>query len=134
MADERFRFAFDPRFRVPLAGFGVLPSTAFVTLTDDGRLVARFGPFTCETPLANVVDVSVTGPYRWWRAIGPRLSLTDRGATFGSTAEGGVCLRFAEPVRALAAVGPLRHPGLTVTVAERERFAERVRERAGLRP
>ena len=132
MDDERFRFAFDDRFRLMLGAVGVTPSTAFVTLDADGDLVARFGPWTCRTPLANVVDVSVTGPYRWWRAVGARLSFSDRGATFGTTPAGGVCLRFRDPVRVLDPMGALRHPGLTVTVADPDRFATRVRARANL--
>jgi hypothetical protein len=127
--DERFRFAFDDRFRLPLAAIGVTPRTAFVSLTADDRLVARFGPWTCETPLANVTSVQRTGPYRWWRAIGTRLSFTDRGATFGSTTAGGVCLCFAEPVPALDALGLLRHPGLTVTVADLDGFVAAVERR-----
>lgn len=132
MADERFDFAFDDRFRILLALSGVRPSTCSVTLRDDDVLVARFGPWRCETPLANVADASVTGPYRWWRAVGPRLSLGDRGATFGSTPAGGACIQFREPVPALAPGGRLRHPGLTVTVTDPARFVERLRARAGL--
>ena len=41
--------------------------------------MARFGPWTCETPIANVRDVCRTGPYRWFKAIGPRGSFVDRG-------------------------------------------------------
>jgi hypothetical protein len=127
--DERFRFAFDDRFRLPLAAAGITPTSAFVTLTADDRLVARFGPWTCETPLANVTCVQRTGPYRWWRAIGTRLSFKDGGATFGSTTAGGVCLCFAEPVRALDALGLFRHPGLTVTVADIDGFVAAVEQR-----
>jgi hypothetical protein len=127
--DERFRFAFDERFRLALAAAGITPSTAFVTLTADDRLVARFGPWTCETPLANVTDAQRTGPYRWWRAIGPRLSFADGGATFGSTEAGGVCLSFAQPVRALDALGMFRHRGLTVTVADPDALVAAVEAR-----
>ena len=132
MDDERFRFAFDDRFRPLLAMSGVVPATAFVSLERDGDLVARFGPWTCRTPLTNVVDATVTGPYRWWRAIGARLSFADRGATFGTTPARGVCLRFRVAVPALEPMGVLRHPGLTVTVADPEGFAARVRARANL--
>jgi hypothetical protein len=130
--DERFRFAFDAPFRPLLAALGVFESNAFVELTSDEVFVARFGPWTCATPLANVAEACVTGPYRWWRAIGTRLSLADGGATFGSSTAGGTCLRFVEPVRALDPAGLFRHPGLTVTVADPEALAERVRARAGL--
>jgi hypothetical protein len=130
--DERFRFAFDDRFRPMLALAGVTPSTAFVTLTTDDRMVARFGPWTCDTPLSNVVEVQRTGPYRWWRAIGTRLSFADGGATFGTNTAAGVCLCFSEPVRALDAFGLFRHPGLTLTVADPDGFADAVRRRARL--
>ena len=68
----QFEMSFDPRFRLPLATLGVTPATAHVTVTAD-RLVACFGPWTCRTTPANVRAVDVTGPYRWYRAIGPRL-------------------------------------------------------------
>ena len=44
-----------------------------------------FGPWVCRTAPSNVRAVSLTGPYRWYRAIGPRLSLADHGLTFGTT-------------------------------------------------
>jgi hypothetical protein len=128
---EPFPLAFDPRFRVPLAAVGVTPATAHVTLGPD-RLVACFGPWSCRTTPANVREVTITGPYRWYRAIGPRLSLADRGLTFGATTARGVCLLFREPVRGLDPLGLLRHPGLTLTVADPPRFAAAVRQAAGL--
>ena len=105
--------------------------TAHVTITGD-RLVARFGPWSCETTLDNIVSVELTGPYRAYRAIGPRGSFADRGLTFGTTTAGGVCLCFCEPVRGLDPAGLIAHPGLTVTVADREGFAAAVRAAAGL--
>lgn len=94
-------------------------------------LVARFGPWSCETTVDNVVSVKVTGPYRAHRAIGPRASFADRGLTFGSTTAGGVCLRFHQPVHGLDPFGAIAHPGLTVTVADREGFAAVVRTASG---
>jgi hypothetical protein len=132
MTDERFRFAFDDRFRPMLALAGITPSTAFVSLTTDDRIVARFGPWTCDTRLANVTCIHRTGPYRWWRAIGARLSFADGGATFGSTTAGGVCLCFAEPVAALEPMGLVRHPGLTLTVEDCEGFGSAVARRTGV--
>lgn len=124
----QFAFSFDPRFRVPLALAGVTPGHAHVTVTRT-RLLARFGPWSVDTPLDNVAGVCVTGPYRWFKAIGPRGSFADRGATFGSTTRGGVCVRFHEPVRALEPLGILRHPGLTMTVDDPEALAALLRRR-----
>ena len=122
MTTERFDFTFDPRFRLWLMGLGITPRTTSVTVSDD-RFVARFGPWVCETDRTNITGVEVSGPYRWYKAIGPRLSAVDRGLTFGSTAVGGVCVKFREPVKGLVPTSALRHPGLTVTVRERERLA-----------
>jgi hypothetical protein len=128
---RQFDFAFDRLTRPLLAVIGVVPSTAHVTLDGD-RLVARFGPWSCETTVDNVVSVELTGPYRAYRAIGPRASMADRGLTFGSTTAGGVCLCFREPVHGLDPFGAVAHPGLTVTVADRDGFATAVRAAAGL--
>jgi hypothetical protein len=130
-AIEQFEFQFDARFRPMLAMIGVTPGTAHVTLTRD-RFVARFGPWTCETSISNVREVCSTGPYAWYKAIGPRGSFVDRGVTFGTTTKGGVCVLFDEPVPGLAPIGALRHPGITLTLAEPERFVSSLRRRAGL--
>ena len=114
--------AFDPRFRPPLAALGVTPATAHITAAAD-RLVACFGPWVCHTTPANVQTVRLTGPYRWYRAIGPRLSLADHGLTFGTTTARGVCLLFWEPVSGIGPFGVIRHPGLTLTVADPRRCA-----------
>jgi hypothetical protein len=120
---ETFAFDFDPVFRLPLAAMGVLPGTSGVTIDDD-VFDARFGPFRLRTPVSNLKDVQITRDYRWYRAIGPRLSRTDLGATFGTNTRGGACVCFHEPVKALFGV---RHPGLTLTVADLEGFADAVR-------
>jgi ATP synthase subunit 10 len=128
---EQFEFAFDSRFRPFLALMGVTSGTSYVTLTA-ARLVVRFGPWTCDTSIRNVRDVCITGPYQWYKAIGPRGSFVDRGVTFGTTASGGVCVLLREPVPGLTPLGLLRHPGITLTLAEPERFVSSLRLRAGL--
>ena len=77
-------------------------------------------------------ELRLTGPYRWYRAIGPRLSLADHGLTFGSTPARGVCLLFREPVPGIGPPGLIRHPNLTLTAADPERLAATVRRHAGL--
>ncbi|MDQ7807951.1 hypothetical protein Q5425_29795 [Amycolatopsis sp. A133] len=93
---------------------------------DAAGLRVRFGPWRVETPLSNLAGAEATGPYHALRVFGVRLSLADRGLTFGTTTRGGVCLRFREPVAGLDPWGRLRHPGLTVTVSEPELVAEAV--------
>ncbi len=130
-AAEQFELAFDRRFRPQLAVLGITPSTAHVTIGPD-RLQACFGPWVVRTTPSNVRCACVTGPYRAYRAIGPRLSMADRGLTFGSAIARGVCLLFREPVRGIDPLGIVRHPGLTITVARPEEFAASVRRFAGL--
>jgi len=78
--------------------FGVRTGNAFVRL-DGERLVARFGFFGAQTPISNVERWDITGPYRWWRAVGVRASPGKPELTFGGSAHGGVCLHLREPVR-----------------------------------
>lgn len=61
-------------------------------------LDARFGPWRVSTPLANVTDVAVTGPYASWKTAGPaRLAITDRGLTFATNGNRGVLISFRAP-------------------------------------
>lgn len=123
MARE-FEFEFQSKFKPILKIFRADPGNSRVVITDDGRLEARFGKVSLETELTNVVGAEKTGPYTWFKAIGVRSSLKDRGITFGSTTAGGVCIRFKEPVKASPPLGPIAHPGLTVTVANRDGLVE----------
>ncbi|MEU9739251.1 hypothetical protein AB0E12_08680 [Micromonospora chersina] len=116
---RRFAFRFDPAFRLPLALLGVRPETARVELGQD-ELTVRFGPWRLRTARDNVTGVELGGPYRWWRAVGPHLSLADGGVTFGTSVAAGVCLRLATPVPALAPGPWPRHPAVTVTVTDPE--------------
>jgi hypothetical protein len=127
MSEERFPFAFDPRFQRLLALLGITPSNSEVVLTDT-TFAARFGPFRTRTPVGNLEDVRVTHDYRWFKAIGPRASLADRGATFGSNTRAGVCVCFHEPITAVLGRWQ-RHPALTVTVADPGGLAAAIRRR-----
>jgi len=119
-----FRFAFSTAYRLACLPFGVTPGNSGVEV-DDGRLLARFGRWSLETPLDNIVATSVTGPYGRLRTMGPaHLSLSDRGLTFATNGRRGLCIRFRTPVAGLEPTGRLRHPGLTVTVADPDGLAE----------
>lgn len=113
---ERFPFARqEPWSRLLPAAFQA-PDRAVVEI-GDLALSARFGPFLTTTAWTNVAGIERSGPLRWYRVIGPHLSLADRGVTYGTATEGGVCVRFHEPVAGL--FGSRRvHPGLTVTVED----------------
>ena len=124
---DRFEFAFDRRLRTLARFLGVTPDSAYVDVGDD-RLTIKFGPWSLRTPLANVADTTTTGPYLWWKVAGPaHLSLTDGGITFATTTEAGLCISFHEPVPALVPTPAIRHGSATVTVAEPDALAERLR-------
>ncbi|PRX44695.1 hypothetical protein B0I33_111209 [Prauserella shujinwangii] len=121
----RQNFAFQSRFQLPLALLGVREDTAFAEIGEAGLRV-RFGPWAISTPARNLAGAEVTGPYSAIKAIGVRLSLRDRGLTFGTSTARGVCVRFREPVRGSEPLGLLRHPGLTLTLERPDEFAQHV--------
>ncbi|TMK59322.1 MAG: DUF2795 domain-containing protein [Actinobacteria bacterium] len=117
---QRFGFRFSPVYALAGASFGITPLTAHVTVGDrDGELwlSARFGIWSVATPLRNVASVEQSGPYRWFKTIGPpRVSFRDRGLTFATNASEGLCIRFHDPVRGIDVLGLVKHRALTVTV------------------
>jgi hypothetical protein len=96
---------------------GVRPERDGVWL-DDVLFTATFGPWRVSTERSNISGARMTGPYSLWRAVGARLSLADRGLTFGSATGRGVCVQFREAVPGIEPSGLLRHPSLTITVAQ----------------
>jgi hypothetical protein len=115
----RFEFAFAPSYRRLSRAFLITPETAWVEVGEES-FEARFGRlYRVRTPRSNIAGAEVTGPYAFWKTAGPaRYAITDRGLTFATNGERGVLIRFAEPVRGLDRTGLLRHPELTVTVAD----------------
>jgi hypothetical protein len=128
--DETFPLRLDRPWRRLLGAIGVRPGAAQVVLTADGRLAASFGRLSVETAVANVCGYRLTGPYHWWKAIGPRGSHADRGFTFGTSARGGVCICFREWVPSRYVRGG-RMEALTVTVEDVDGLA-RALERRGV--
>jgi hypothetical protein len=128
---EFFPYHCDKRFLPIWLGAGVRPGRDGVTITDDDMLVATFGLLRVRTPLDNIDDVHVTGPYRWWTAVGPRLSFADDGLTFGTNPHAGLCIHFRDNIKRV--IGLRDHSALTVTVADPDALEARLRERiAGL--
>jgi hypothetical protein len=126
---SRFEFAFANAYRAPAGVFGTVPRNCWVELRDRG-LVARFGIWGLSTPYSNIAAVEVTGPYAFWKTAGPaRLGVTDGGLTFATNGERGVLITFRKPVRSSGPTFVLRHPELTVTVADVEGLAEELRGR-----
>ena len=126
-----FRFRFEPRYRPAARVFGITDRRAVVRV-GDGLLAARFGPWVVRTPLANIRSVSITGPYHFIKTAGPaHLSLADRGLTFATNGERGVCLDFLTPITGLDPFGLIHHPNLTVTVDRIEELVGVLAARAG---
>jgi hypothetical protein len=118
---DTFEFAFAERYRPMLRLIGVTPNTALVTVSDD-ELRVRFGSWRLSTPMGNVAGHERSGDYAWFKAIGARGSLADRGVTFGTNTDAGVCVRVHDPVPALLPGNLMPHPGMTVTVADPDGF------------
>lgn len=121
---DRHPFRIDRRYRIPALLVGVREDRAWVELDDSG-LRARFGPWCLRTPLSNVTGAGVSGPYSFAKTVGPaHLSFSDQGLTFATNGDLGVCFTFQEPVAGIEPSGRIRHPGLTVTVADPEALVE----------
>jgi hypothetical protein len=95
---------------------------------DGSVLDVRFRLWRVTTTAANIASVEVTGPFAAWKVLGARLSLADRGLTFGTVSTAGVCIAFRDPVSGIEPTGLLRHPNLTVTVDHPGQLAERLRQ------
>src|ERR1700744_68662 len=119
-----FPYRYETRLAPIWLPFRIWPGAQGVTVSDDGRLIARFGPLHVEAALSQVVHAHVTGPYRWWTAVGARLSLGDDGLTFGTNADEGVCIPF-EP-RVHRVLGLRDHSALTVTVADSQGLVDAI--------
>lgn len=120
MSAQFFPYRFDRRWAPMFAALRV-KDTDGVTITDDGMLRATFGWVKVETPLDNVDHTLVTGPHRWYTAVGLRLSFADDGITFGTNHHRGLCIEFVEKIPKV--IGPRRHSALWVSVADPEALA-----------
>lgn len=87
-----------------------------------GTFRATFGFLSTETPLSNIDQTKITGPHRWYTAVGPRLSFADDGLTFGTNHHQGLCIEFVERIPKV--IGPRRHSALWVSVANPQGLAD----------
>jgi hypothetical protein len=122
--EQYFKFQVDKRFLPLLLPCGLRPRRDGVTLTETS-FVAKLGLFKLETPLENIEDAHVTRDYRWWTAIGPRLSFADDGLTLGTNHKAGVCVHFREKVP--STLKRSGHSALTVTVLDLDGLAAALR-------
>jgi hypothetical protein len=123
-----FTYDVDKRLALFWLPLGLRPSTDGVTLTDDQRFVAKFGFLKLETPLSNIDGAHITRDYRWWTAVGARLSFVDDGLTLGTNANAGVCVHFREPVP--SRLRKRGHSAVTVTVANLDGLVARLGQSA----
>jgi hypothetical protein len=127
MTQQRFDFRFATPYRVAGLPFGVTPASCAVVI-GAGTLRVRFGPWRVRTALDNIAGVAITGPYRYLKTAGPaHLSLADSGLTFATNGDRGVCMEFAVPIPGIEPTGRIRHPSLTITVAECDGLAAALR-------
>ena len=117
---QRFPYELDKRWSALFLALGVGDDDA-VELTDDGMLRASFGRVSVETPLSNVDHTLVTGPHRWYTAVGLRLSFTDDGLTFGTNHRRGLCIAFVEKIPKV--IGFKDHSALWVSVSDPDGLA-----------
>ncbi len=121
-----FPYRLDNRWKPLFIPLGVSDSDG-VELTDDGRLIATYGHWRVETEIENVDHTEISGPHRWYTAVGMRLSFTDDGLTFGTNHERGLCIAFVNRIPRV--IGPRDHSALWVSVADPEDLAEAIEAR-----
>ncbi len=114
-----FPYAFDQRWKALFALLGV-KDTDGVEVTDS-ELIATYGRFQVRTPLTNVKSTEVTGPHRWYTAVGLRLSFSDDGVTFGTNHKLGLSIAFHERIPKV--IGFQDHSLLWVSVEDPEGLA-----------
>lgn len=115
MSDQFFPYRFDNRWKAMFLALSVGQDDG-VTITDDNRLVATYGRVRVDTPLDNIDHTQISGPHRWFTAVGLRLSFTDDGITFGTNHHRGLCIEFVEKVPRI--IGFKDHSALWVSVAD----------------
>jgi hypothetical protein len=73
--------------------------------------------------------VEITGPYAFTKTAGPARLGLDRGLAFATNSNRGLRITFHEAVPGIDPAGLVRHPDLTITVADPEALARELRAR-----
>lgn len=120
MSTKHFSYRLDKRWTPLFLLLGVTEEDG-VDVSDEGALVATYGRSRVETTLDNVDHTVVTGPHRWYTAVGLRLSFTDDGITFGTNHHRGLSITFVDNIPKV--IGPADHSTLWVSVADPEGLA-----------
>lgn len=119
MSEQFFPYRLDGRWKAMFAVLGVDRDDG-VTISD-GTLTATYGRVRVQTTLDNVHHTEISGPHRWYTAVGLRLSFSDDGLTFGTNHHRGLCIEFVERIPKV--IGFKDHSALWVSVADPEALA-----------
>lgn len=114
-----FPYAVDRRWAPLFTLLGVKDTDG--VLVSDGMMRATFGRVSVETPMDNIDHTEVTGPHRWYTAVGLRLSFSDDSITFGTNHRRGLSISFVERVPKV--IGVRDHSALWVSVADPDGLA-----------
>ena len=123
MKTRHFPYRLDKRWSALLLVLGVRAADG-VTVSANGELIATYGRFKVTTMLDNIDHTVVTGPHRWYTAVGLRLSLADDGITFGTNHRKGLSIAFVKKVPRV--IGLRKHSTLWVSVADPEGLAKAI--------
>ena len=123
MKTQYFPYRLDKRWSALFFALGMRKSDG-VSITHTGELIATFGLFKVKTTLANVDHTEITGPHRWYTAVGLRLSMTDDGITFGTNHHKGLSIAFVKKIPRV--IGFRKHSLLWVSVADPEGLAKAI--------
>ncbi len=120
MTTQHFRYRLDKRWTALFLALGVGDDDG-VDISDTDELIATYGRVNVKTTLDNIDHTLVTGPHRWYTAVGLRLSFTDDGLTFGTNHHKGLCIAFVHKIPKV--IGFKDHSMLWVSVADPEGLA-----------
>ncbi|MGB5211597.1 MAG: hypothetical protein WBO47_03650 [Gammaproteobacteria bacterium] len=123
MTTQHFPYKFDKRWTALFFALGVSEDDG-VDISDNGELVATYGRVKVKTTLDNIDHTLITGPHRWYTAVGLRLSFVDDGLTFGTNHQKGLSIAFVHKVPRV--IGFRKHSMLWVSVADPEGLAEAI--------